>query len=88
MGKYYCAHPNRIGPVVGFQRGAKARSATMIWSGFQGARTHFSAIGAWSMGLREERSLLDFTSRSKREGAIRRWLEWLRPSPMETALSQ
>ena len=59
MDEYHGAHPNRIGLVVGFQRGAKARLVSMKWSGFQGAGTPLSAAGAWSMGFRGERSLPD-----------------------------
>jgi hypothetical protein len=59
MGECHGAHPIRIGLVVGFQRGAKARLVSMKWSGFQGAGTPFSAFGAWSMGFRGERSLPD-----------------------------
>lgn len=59
MGEYLGAHPNRVGLVVGFQRGAKARLVSMKWSGFQGAGTPLSATGAWSMGFRGERSLPD-----------------------------
>lgn len=40
-------------------QGAKTRLVSMKWSGFQGAGTPFSAAGAWSMGFRGERSLLD-----------------------------
>jgi hypothetical protein len=57
MGEYHGAHPIRIGLVVGFLRGAKARLVSMKWSGFQGAGTPFSAAGAGSMGFRGERSL-------------------------------
>ncbi len=53
------AHPIRIGLVVGFQRGAKARLVSMEWSGFQGAETPLSAVCAWSMGFRGERILPD-----------------------------
>ncbi len=59
MGEYHGVHPIRIGLVVGFQRGAKARLVSMKWSGFQGAGTPFSAAGAWSMGFGGERSLPD-----------------------------
>jgi hypothetical protein len=54
MGEYHGAHPIRIGLVVGFQRGAKARLVSMKWSGFQGAGTPI-----WSMGFMGERSLPD-----------------------------